>query len=528
MLDQYRIRRRAAAGSPLTMHKITRRVLHDEIERSLRKPFGSAERAAENFAKSLAWQQGELDWWRKIMPRVLLFAGATAVLTIIFLLSQQRPPPKHTAAVGDDFLAGAQPAVAGAMATQVSLTVPAMPPPSAGSNPPAAGRLAPLAVVPMPASAVSAGTADQTSPASPARVAKDAAASPSPAPKAATQTPMRKLPAKVISRPMVAVTGANRSTTAETATFDAAGPVSGPAGISVGRDPAAGSAAPPGETRAAPMRLVTQAEERTPSNRAESGRAAMVVTEARTLVVPAGEPRRAGGFTNPASAPMRMVEAAEPTVTLARDGATVTSMTSVTRVSPPPSSPVIGTPLAPAMPVATPPPASVSAARLPVEFPAVQSFVQVDARAQLRPNLNSPAVLRVLTSFAFDVRQDKVVVRDADGSIYSGTTTNLESLGPAGARLRQAQSPRPAGGGANTFGFMVTGTNRTLGQRVEFRGVYLADGDFSTSLQNLSATSLSNRNVDGQKFTSSATARIQGQATLEGQDRVEVNAVLKP
>ena len=68
--------------------------------------------------------------------------------------------------------------------------------------------------------------------------------------------------------------------------------------------------------------------------------------------------------------------------------------------------------------------------------------------------------------------------------------------------------------------------NRTLGEQVIFSGVYQIGSDADQLSNAVSARAIA---VQQQRLQSRAAGRalIQGQATINGRDRVEVNAVLK-
>lgn len=117
-----------------------------------------------------------------------------------------------------------------------------------------------------------------------------------------------------------------------------------------------------------------------------------------------------------------------------------------------------------------------------------QRFEQLNQRAGLRDNPNSPPVLDVLKDFAFERIGDRVRIVDADGSTYEGSVLpaveaevrakQAQSLDEARARKdtagQQAQSAGASAADAQAaYRFYATGLNRKLNQSVEFRGEWL-------------------------------------------------------
>lgn len=126
-------------------------------------------------------------------------------------------------------------------------------------------------------------------------------------------------------------------------------------------------------------------------------------------------------------------------------------------------------------------------------------FSQVDARPKLRYNRNSPPrITNVLNSFQVQRQGSKILVFDADGSVYEGTVQSLPQDVSARAAavtlrvetarsvlLQQRAEPGPAqnldslqrnraeGQASENFSFSAVGTNRSLNQKVVFTGNYL-------------------------------------------------------
>lgn len=116
-----------------------------------------------------------------------------------------------------------------------------------------------------------------------------------------------------------------------------------------------------------------------------------------------------------------------------------------------------------------------------------------------RTRAQDPAVI-VLNDFRWEQSGDRLVVIDRDGSRYDGALVGAPQAGPGAAvALRDGPAPAPKrarGGGEGAapaaalspnqataqewFGqaFRVTGTNRTLRQRVEFHGTLLNAANF--------------------------------------------------
>ena len=175
-----------------------------------------------------------------------------------------------------------------------------------------------------------------------------------------------------------------------------------------------------------------------------------------------------------------------------------------------------------------------------------QRFAQV---RRLRANFNSPPTPNVLQSFRVEQIDRQIRVVDGDGSVYEGaiepspseeaTKKALVARAPAAVLENRLGAKQDASISGMTEGsklasqrifFRVAGTNITLEQSVVFLGNYLA----TTNLQNavdlgalLNANSTAagpGQNGSLQNQSQLANALIQGQATIGGSNRIEINA----
>ena len=138
-----------------------------------------------------------------------------------------------------------------------------------------------------------------------------------------------------------------------------------------------------------------------------------------------------------------------------------------------------------------------------------QRYRQVNARPDLRQNLNSPPLPAVLTDFQVAVTGETLRITDADGSTYEGrlvpNESNLDGELAAAPKKRQSgladterkddvakrakgveesdklkREDKQATASAfaresnlGDYGFVVTGTNRRLNQLIEFKGNFV-------------------------------------------------------
>jgi hypothetical protein len=186
---------------------------------------------------------------------------------------------------------------------------------------------------------------------------------------------------------------------------------------------------------------------------------------------------------------------------------------------------------------------------------ATQQFAQV---RNYRVNFNSPPTLNVLNSFQLEQNGRLVRIVDADGSTYEGQIDDpqvevgrRDDVSVAASiveesKLKKASgieadqnqdgvSSRNALGLANQyFGFRVAGTNRTLNQRVVFQGNLVGETNTFNAAPNGVAADLapaqqaatqSGQPVFFQNVSQIQGTRIQGQATIGGSNRIEINAV---
>jgi hypothetical protein len=179
-----------------------------------------------------------------------------------------------------------------------------------------------------------------------------------------------------------------------------------------------------------------------------------------------------------------------------------------------------------------------------------QQFAQV---RNYRVNLNSPPALDVLSSFQLEQNGRVIRIVDSDGSTYEGQTDDPQSeagrkadvgvAAVAGEELKKtadderAQTKSEASSSdalsltSQYFGFRVAGTNRTLNQLVVFQGNLLRENNASV---NGAAAGLApaqqaptqlGQALSFQNTVQIQGARIQGQATIGGSNRMEINAV---
>jgi hypothetical protein len=185
-----------------------------------------------------------------------------------------------------------------------------------------------------------------------------------------------------------------------------------------------------------------------------------------------------------------------------------------------------------------------------------QQFSQVD---RYRRNFNSPARPRVLQSFRLRQDRQRLVLEDADGSLYVGSLrsdqgTGVQSELGTGARLKpeliqagvgearisaEEKQVGTAAPGPPASVFQVSGTNLTLNQLVVFDGRLVPStpppGIAGSGLHGTVVTtegqtvwqfgSVTNMNGPVEPPQTVVLDRIQGQATIGDGTRVEIDAV---
>lgn len=155
-----------------------------------------------------------------------------------------------------------------------------------------------------------------------------------------------------------------------------------------------------------------------------------------------------------------------------------------------------------------------------------QRFVQ-DTSRSYRRNFNSPPRLEVLDSFRVEQTGNRVLITDADGSVYAGDlqegeTAERETPAVQGGLEagRQSQVLNRGAVAGNELRFQVAGTNRTLQQPVVFSGRLvltnaLAAGQY---FQNQQATGTNAFSF----FLNNSVVR--GRASIGRRTQMEVNA----
>jgi hypothetical protein len=179
-----------------------------------------------------------------------------------------------------------------------------------------------------------------------------------------------------------------------------------------------------------------------------------------------------------------------------------------------------------------------------VSAPVTQQFAQAP---KYRPNFNSPPTPNVLQTFRIEQTGRQIRLLDADGSVYDGAIEQApteEAANRSGRRLSAAELMKDAGpklaksvsavtAGApataqNVF-FRVAGTNRTLNQFVVFQGNLLAYANPTNAIVAGAQSSVNQAPAAQaagalQNQSPLSNALIQGQATIGGSNRIEINA----
>jgi hypothetical protein len=171
-----------------------------------------------------------------------------------------------------------------------------------------------------------------------------------------------------------------------------------------------------------------------------------------------------------------------------------------------------------------------------------QRFTQVPNH--YRRNFNSPPRPRVLNEFQAQQIGQRLLITDYDGSTYQGSVQEAAELPGSGGfggggnlqrpllRSQESLSRQQAGAasGASAFSnalfFRVSGTNRTLNQRVVFEGNYLP-------VRNFSPAAAGQAGVHDAYMKSGVAAnssllslgRIEGKATIGGTNHVPIEAL---
>lgn len=156
-------------------------------------------------------------------------------------------------------------------------------------------------------------------------------------------------------------------------------------------------------------------------------------------------------------------------------------------------------------PAAPAPPAAMAAGSR-------QQFSRTAARQQSFSRTSREQAPNLLSNFELEQTGDQVRVRDADGSTYIG---NVES-DSAAPRSETTERAKAADGQVSQFRFRASGYNATLKKHVVFEGHYtetpaFAEGEDGKARENRSG--------------SPSAARVVGNATINGEARVPVEAV---
>lgn len=539
-LRAYQQRRDGQLGAPIELHPATRRLLQGEVARTAGRPLLTSEEAAKNFVRSFVMSHQQPGFFARHRPQILWGGGMFACLAVVLLVLRNDPQRVARQNTFSDALP--------------------TPPPVASPQP---APTTPAA----PAAAASRPLAENESLARARRIApmSDAASdviSLSAAP-AGTPAPGNFRGVTVASGPVPAAqreAGASR-----------AGSVASPPAPNVAFERGAGTPAPVGglgvaksEAVASRQLLLRDADRKAEAKLAEKAAAGEVAQLDKALKPAAGAAGQAAPATRAPVEEVKLKLADDlkraQTVNLGGGAGATAPAGPVAAASPTPAAPP-----APRM-------LAYGAVAGGGDAAVTQRFQQLDTRANLRLNFNSPPVPQVMQDFAFERSGDRVRIVDADGSTYEGTVlsglveearraklgASLEAAKERRAALDQeAQTAVPATGAQASYRFIATGLNRKLNQSVEFRGEWLpfapvSQAGATPALQTTRFGATRLERLEAEKQQASATnapslapvrtdayalppaqpqpaaaGRISGRAVVGGRNEFEVNAVPK-
>ena len=104
MLKKYGEQRRAEAGMTLELHKAARENLHTEVEKQYGRGFVSAQESAENFARTVAWQQNLGRWWHALVPKIGFAGACFAAVMVVFSIAHREAQIPAAPDPASDFL----------------------------------------------------------------------------------------------------------------------------------------------------------------------------------------------------------------------------------------------------------------------------------------------------------------------------------------------------------------------------------------------------------------------------------------
>ncbi len=183
---------------------------------------------------------------------------------------------------------------------------------------------------------------------------------------------------------------------------------------------------------------------------------------------------------------------------------------------------------------------------------ATREYVQVNLAGDRRNTAANQNSQGVLNSFRVEQTGDQIRVIDNDGSIYLGSVRlEAETAKRALAREQEelprkaaddqkqipsARAPATAFGGINgmaqalqNYSFRVSGTNRSLNQRVVLIGNYAVAAPAAPALQLSASNALAYgrppASANGGASVQSINSRIQGRAVIGGTNHIEIDAL---
>lgn len=441
----YKQRRHGQLGAPLELHPATRKMLQGEAARTASRPLLTSEEAAKNFVRSFVMSHQQPGFFARHKPRILWGGAMFACLALV--LAVLRNDPQRRAQ--QDAFTDALPApsqVSDAQGTQPQSAVAANQPHDERERLARDRKLAPSADEARKLAQLSAAPAGSLAPANP----RGATVAATPLPPVQRESLERR--SGTAATPLPAIS---------TATSNERG-ASTPA-------PTSGRAVAKSESTVS--RTLAMDADKKPTEKPMAGELvklsrALKDTEATEVKLAFEAKKATEEFKVKLSDESKRAQT--PTVAGVAGGAGI--------------SPAAG-------------PAAASAPQRAGGYGAAelgqvrQQYQQVDTRALLRANLNSPPVPEVMKEFAFERSGDRVRIVDADGSAYEGSVLPapveeatrakaMRELDELKARPAIAgQSAQAAGVPATdtqlSYRFYASGVNRKLNQSVEFRGEWL-------------------------------------------------------
>jgi len=165
-----------------------------------------------------------------------------------------------------------------------------------------------------------------------------------------------------------------------------------------------------------------------------------------------------------------------------------------------------------------------------------ERFYRVTVPAEARAASLAAEPTPLLANFQIDQKGANIRIVDQDGSVYSGYAQLADAEAPTGAVAMTDAARKPQARVVNgndvepiaqNYSFRVTGTNRSLNQKVVFIGTYSKD-PAAPARRSVTASESEALSRRATAEVQAPAARVSGRAVIDDRREIQIDAVMRP